>query len=482
VLAGGVALVALVADTALSAQQTDGKAPASLTKLAAPQVDVPRLKYTRFVMPNGLVVILHEDHSAPVVAVNLTYHVGSMDEPVGKRGLAHLFEHTMFGGSAHVAAGEHSRILQEVGGKPNGQTSNDKTVYTEEVPPNMLATALWLEAERMAFLPASLDSQRFELQRSEVINEYGLRFEASPAADDLAAESLLESLFPDPHPYHTGPIGIMAELKAATLDDVRAFFAKYYVPNNATLVLAGDFETADARKTVERYFGGLPGGAVVTHPMVPQTPLAGESRVVLEDRVANTQQLWIGWRGAPSKSKDRIALVALSAILTRGPTSRLWQALVTQHRLATPLPPINGSYDLAGVGIFQIVASPLGSASMTDIERVTDSVVADVRDHGVRTEELRRWLAAFTVNSVTRLQKASVRADLLGDGDVVYGDPGAELNDIDAARLLTPADIQRVARQYLVPGRVVMSIVPAGKVELRSKPDAPYRNVTPVKP
>ena len=446
---------------------------------ATPVIDLPKIAYTRFVLPNGLAVVLHEDHSAPIVVIHLDYHVGSKDEVPGKRGLAHLFEHMMFGGSAHVASGEHAQILRKSGATLiNAYTQNDQTAYFEQMPSHMLETALWLEAERMAFLPARLDSERFEREREAVQNEYALQAEDARSGF-LPAEAFIGGLFPDPSPYATLSMGVMAELKTTTVKDLRAFFDRYYVPNNATLAVAGDFTTAEARKMVERYFGGIPRRAAVTHPTVSPAPLSTETRLVLEDKRANTLQLWIGWRAGSTASTDRVALTALNAILTRGRSSRLNRALVDDKKLATGLPPgASGYFDLERAGIFQIVVAASPNAPMTEIEKVIDSVVAGVREKGVTADELRRWLASYTVSSMTRLQRIYIRDSLLVEGQLFQNNPSALFDDVAKARRLTPAELQRVARKYLVPGRVVLSVVPAGKLELRSKPSEPYVNRT----
>lgn len=477
-LTAGALLAATDALRAQADAKPSAKLPAKIS--AASGIDIPRIAYTRFVLPNGMVVVLHEDHSSPIAAVELNYHVGSRDEPVGKRGLAHLFEHMMFEGSANVGPQAHARIIQEAGGSGvNGHTWEDRTIYVERVPANILETVLWLEAERMAFLPARLDSARFESARAAVLNEYAQTFTNASAAGNLGFEAFLTALFPDPNPYHATVFGVMSELSTTSLHDVRGFFDTYYSPSNATLAIAGDFKAADVRKSVEKYFAGIPRRATVKHPKVPTAPLIRETRLVLEDRLANTQQLWVGWRAAPLTSSDRLPLTALAAILSRGTTSLLYKALVNERKMTVSLPEQASCYcELEDAGIFQLGVAATGTASLTEIERVMDSVVAAVRDAGVQPEELRRWLATYSVESVTRLQQDAQKAALLAEGEVFHRDPGALLNGMAAARRLTVADLHRVARKYLVPERVVMSIVPAGKLNLASKPNDAYVNVT----
>lgn len=461
--------------------QTDAKPKARLASVPATSaIDVPKIPYTRFALANGLDVIVHEDHTAPVVAIDLSYHVGSKDEVPGKRGLAHVFEHMMMEGSAHVEPGEQRRIVQESGGIDRARTFEDRTQYWTYVPSNMLETVLWLEADRMAFLPARLDSTRFERQREQVLNEYRQDFLAGgPAVNNLAGEAFLTGLFPDPHPYHVSVMGDMAELKTTSVADLRAFFDRYYVPNNAVLAIAGDVKTADVRTMVEKYFGGIPRKAAVTHPVVSKPTLIKETRLVLEDRTASAQMLWFGWIGVQSTDPDRVALTALSGILSGSPNSRLRHALIDARRLAISLPPDgNQHFDLENSGIFQIAVTAKPGDPMTEIERVTDSVIASVRERGVEASELRRWRAAFIVSKDIGLQTPRGEAFILGEGEIYHHNPVLSLTDIDAANRLTLADIQRVALKYLIPGRVVMSVVPVGKLTLISKPNEPYVNVT----
>jgi zinc protease len=476
--------VLLVASTSLAATtpiraQADAKSAVKVPGKAGATsaLDVPKIAYTRFVLPNGLTVVLHEDHSTPLVSVDLEYHVGSRDDTPGKRGMAHVFEHMMFNGSANVAPGEHMETLTRAGGqRVNAYTQTENTAFVETVPTNMLETALWLEADRMAFLPARLDSERFDRERDVIVNEYAAAAE-NPRVQLHTIETFLEGLFSDSNPYAFTSMGVMTELKTATVRDLRAFFNRYYVPNNATLAIAGDVTIADARKLVERYFGGIPRGAPVTHPAIPKTGLATETRLAFEDKGTTTPQLWIGWRGATTTSPDKVALLALNALLTRGRSSRLYRALIDEKKLATSLPPSqNGHWDLEESGIFQFVVAANANAPMTEIERVIDSVVADVRANGVTPDELRRWQASYTVGSITRLQRTYVRDSLLAEGQLMQHNPSALFDDVATARRLTPAELRRVARKYLIPGRIVLSVVPPGKLDLVSKPSEPYVN------
>src|SRR5438477_3442737 len=242
-----------------------------------------RVPYQTFTLPNGLQVIVHEDHSVPVVAVNMWYHVGSSDEKPGRTGFAHLFEHIMFMGSQHVPTGEFDRLLEAAGADNNGSTTEDRTNYYEDGPANALPLMLYLDADRMGFLLPEMTADKVDLQRGVVQNERRQSYENRPYG--LAEENILERLYPTNHPYHWPVIGSMADLQAATLADVRQFFQTYYTPNNASLAIAGDITPRAARELVERYFGQVPRGPAVARPAPPPVRLGADVYASLEDRV-----------------------------------------------------------------------------------------------------------------------------------------------------------------------------------------------------
>jgi zinc protease len=439
---------------------------------------LPKLPFTKFVMKNGLTVLLSENHAAPTVSVWMVYRVGRGDFDPGRTGFAHLFEHVMFEGSAHVARGEHSKLVKESGGATNATTWEDYTDYFDtDLPSNMLETALWLEADRMAFLPAALDSAHFDLARQSVYNEHTLRTVGVNVVPPgvLAAEAFATNLLPSSR-YSVPVFGYMEDLARSSVADVRSFFDRYYGPNNATLAISGDFKTASARALVEKYFGGIPARArpASAHPAI--APLAGEKRIALEDQYANTYRLWIGWHGASTKGADRMALSVLNSILAGGRGSRLSRAVTDAAKAGTVAESAHS--DLDDSGIFQIGVAGLPNASLTRLEQLVDSVTADVRDHGVSDIELKRWVATYVDTTLSSLQLNATRAKVLAEGQSLNGDPSAALNDIATVRRLTPADLQRVARQYLTGDRLVLSIVPKGKLDLVSKPELPYTNVT----
>jgi zinc protease len=288
------------------------------------------IAYTKTTLANGLDVILHEDHTLPIVAVNVWYHVGSKDERPGLTGFAHLFEHLMFEGSANHDHG-YFPPLQDAGAAVNGSTNADRTNYWEVVPTGALELALFLESDRMGFLLPALTEKKFTTQREVVINERRQNYENRPYG--LAGIAMTTALYPADHPYHWPTIGYTPDLRQATLDDVRDFFARHYHPGNASIALAGDIDSAAALALVERYFGELPAGPAVPRVSVPAGGLAGETRIVLEDRV-DRPRLYLAWRTPALFEEGDAALDVAADVLAGGKTSRLYRTLVHERRLA----------------------------------------------------------------------------------------------------------------------------------------------------
>ncbi|HEX8244290.1 MAG TPA: pitrilysin family protein [Longimicrobium sp.] len=440
-----------------------------------PTVDVPTLPLVRYTMPNGLTVLLSEDHSAPVVALTVWYHVGSKNEKPGRTGFAHLFEHMMFEGSENVGTGEHRRMIQAMGGTFNGSTTEDRTNYFETVPSNQLETAIWMEADRMATLLTRVNQERLDAEREIVKNERRLRVDNQPFG--VADEVTGAALFPATNPYSWPVIGSMADLSAASLEDVREFFRTYYSPNNATIAISGDIDIAKTREMLDRWFGPIPRGPAIERPRVAPTRLAAEKRLVLEDSRARLPQIQFTWPTVGRRSADRYALSAAASVLTLDRTSRLRKLLVYDRQLATGVFAFNNASEDAGY--FQISVQPRPNASLTEIEAVVDSVVAALGTAPLSADEVQRVKNFAAVGTVTGLQSRLARAEQLAAGLVFDGDPLSYRASIARQQAVTPADVQRVARQYLGAGRVVLSMVPAGKLDLVSRPQLPYTNVTP---
>ena len=430
---------------------------------SASAIKIPFESYT---LPNGLTVILAPDHTTPTVAVDVWYHVGSKNETVGRTGFAHLFEHVMFTGSGHVPYGLHDKLTEGIGGSNNGTTSNDRTTYYETVPSNYLEDQMWLESDRMGFLLDSLDLAKLNAQRDIVKNERRQSVDNQPYG--RAQEILAQATYPPTHPYSWDVIGSMADLSAASEEDVKNFFRLYYAPNNAILTIVGDFDPAIAKTWVTKYFGDIPRGKPVTRPSVQPVTLAKETRLVLEDRV-QVPRLYIQWPTVGEKGDDRFALDVLSSILTGPRTARLTKALVYDQQAAASVSAFQNSNE--DVGDFGIIITPRPDHSLTDLEAAADAIVAKMKADGPTAEEIQRATAGLELGFVSGLQSNLGKSFTLADGAGFHNDPGYFQKEYQHYLSVTPADVKRVANKYLTPGRVILSIVPMGKIDQASKPD-----------
>jgi zinc protease len=387
----------------------------------------------------------------------------------------------MFEGSENVGPGQHRIMVQSMGGSFNGSTTEDRTNYYEMVPANQLETALWMESDRMATLLTRLDQARLDAEREIVKNERRLRVDNQPFG--VANEVLGAALLPQGHPYSWPVIGSMADLSAASVDDVKDFFRTYYAPNNAVIAISGDFKTADAKRLLDRYFGAIPRGPALVRPSaaaLAAPPLAAEKRLVLEDNRVRLPQLQIAWPSVGGDHADRFALRALASVLTLDRTARLQKALVYDRQLATGVFAFNNANE--GGGYFTVFVNPRPNASLTEIERVVDSVVAAVQTAPLSAKEVQRFKNYNHVQTVTALQFTQAKAEQLAQGETLDRNPTSFVDDLAKYAAVTPADVQRVAKKYLGAGRVVLSMVPAGKLDLVAKPELPYVNATPGRP
>jgi zinc protease len=450
--------------------------PAS-SLVAQADFTIPRLPVERYVMPNGLTVILSPDHSANVAAVDIWYHVGSKNELPGRTGFAHLFEHVMFQGSQHIPYGVHFKTIENAGGQLNGSTWNDRTNYFEAVPSNELATALWLESDRMGFLLPALDQAKLDAQREVVKNERRERVDNVPFGSE--DEVISAAMYPPSNPYSWPVIGSMADLSAASLEDVRDFFKRYYAPTNATLVVTGDIDPAQAKKLIAEYFGPIPAGPAITRPVVSKVSLPAEKRLVLEDPRAKLPQLTITWPTVGDVDADNAPLTAVARILTQDRTSRLTKLLVYDRQLATRVSASQNGDDSENAGRFTISVTPRENVSLTDIENVIDSTLASLVQSPPDAKEVDRYKNFERVSAVIGIQSSLGKAEVLAEGQTFFGDPLHYVKEIEDALAVTPADVTRVVGEYLTSGRIVVSMVPSGKLDQVSKPSEPYTNVTP---
>jgi zinc protease len=429
---------------------------------AARAQSVPRLQYERTTLPNGLEVILHEDHSTPIVVVNTWYKVGSSDEKKGRTGFAHLFEHVMFMGSQNVPVGQFDKWLEAAGGNNNGSTTEDRTNYYESMPSNALPLALWLDADRMGNLLPVMDQAKLDLQRDVVKNERRERVDNVPYGK--ANETIRAALYPDDHPYQWPVIGSMADLGAASLDDVKQFFRTYYAPNNATLVIAGDFNRDSAVTWVRRYFGNIPRGPQMpARPVVPTVAVPRDTFLVLEDRVT-LPRLYETWESVRLFHPDDAALDVLADVLAGDKNSRLYKRLVFDMQVAQDVSARQNSGRLDGQ--FSITVTPKPGQTPTHMAELVAEEIGKIARDGVTPRELARSLNSRRAEFLDGLASVLGKSEQLAMYNYFAGTP--DYTQQDAARYdrVTAADVQRVAGQYLTKPKVVLTVVPQGKKEL----------------
>ena len=439
---------------------------AGTARLSAQTLRVP---YTTFTLPNGLQVLLHEDHSVPVVAVNTWYHVGSSDERAGRTGFAHLFEHIMFMGSAHVPTGEFDRLLEAAGADNNGSTTEDRTNYYEDGPANALPLMLYLDSDRLGFLLPEITADKVDIQRGVVQNERRQSYENRPYG--LAQENILQRLYPPTHPYHWPVIGSMQDLQAATLEDVRRFFQTYYTPNNATVAIAGDISPRDARALVERYFGDIPRGPAVTRTPPPPVHLTDGIAALLEDRV-QLPRVYDAWHTVKAFADDDAVLDVVANVLAGGRSSRLYRRLVYELQIATDVAAFQDGSRIDGK--FEIFATARPGHELAELQRVIDEELEKLAAEGPTAREVERARNTFEAQFLSRMERVGGfggKADQLNFYNYFVGSPDYFQKDLDRYGRVTTAGVQRAVKTYLTGAhRVVLSVVPQGKPELGVKP------------
>jgi zinc protease len=427
---------------------------------------IPDLKVQTYTLPNGLQVILHEDHTTPVVAVNIWYKVGSKDEKPGRTGFAHLFEHLMFQGSQHHDD-EYFGPLERIGADVNGSTSEDRTNYYETVPSNALELALWLESDRMGFLVPALSQAKLDNQRSVVKNERRQSYDNRPYGQ--AHEALLEALYPPGHPHHHSTIGSMADLSAASLDDVAAFFRTHYNPNNASLCIAGDFVPAEAKRLVEKYFGPIPVGPRFPRPAPNVPKLERPAHVTLSDQVS-LPRIELVWPTVPRGSADEPAIDVLAMILGGlDKENRLFRALVYDRQLAAEVGVSHATSVLAGEFSADIYALP--GQDLDAIVKIADAEIERLKTEGPSESEVIKAQNTRESENIVGLQSIEHRADFLNESSVNLGSPLGYKDEMRRLFRVTPADVKRVANQYLTAGRVRLDVIPGEKTERPAQVD-----------
>lgn len=426
------------------------------------RISVP---YTRFTLPNGLNVILHEDRTLPRVSVNVWYHVGSGREKPGRTGFAHLFEHIMFEGSGNVPEGKFDEWLEAAGGDNNGSTNPDRTNYYENIPSNALELALFLESDRMAYLLDAMSPQKVDGQRDVVKNERRQSYENRPYG--MASIILSENLYPPDHPNHWPTIGYMDDLSAASYEDVVDFFKRYYGPNNASLCIAGDIDVEKTKALVEKWFNEVPAGPHVL-PMNPvKAFLTAQKRLLFEDRV-QLPRLYMAWHTPAFLAPGDAELDILANVLAGGKNSRLYKRLVYELQIAQDVFAWQSSSALGST--FRIVSTARAGHTLAELEKVILEEVNKLTSESPSQFELQRAVNQYEASFLGRLERIGGfggKADQLNSYFFHTGNPDYFNEDLARYKALDPTDIRSVAQTYLNENaRVVLSIVPQGKKEL----------------
>lgn len=424
----------------------------------------PTVPFEKYQLPNGLTVILSEDHRLPQVAVDIWYHVGAANQAPGKSGFAHLFEHMMFSGAKHIGSSPF-KILEGVGtsagAMANGTTNFDRTNYFEVVPSTELPTALWLESDRMAFLLDTLDEKKLAVQRDVVSNERRQSYENRPYGTARLRECDL--FFPKPHPYYDCVIGTIAEIQSASMDDLRAFFRQYYAPNNASLSIVGNFDPAQAKALVEKYFGAIPRQPDPPRPDIAQPQLSGVVRETIQDQVAKIPRLDLGWVGVRQYDPDEAPGDVLAYILGGGKSSRLYQELVQKRQIAVDVSADDETEALGG--IFGVTVTVKQGHTVQEIEPVVDQILDDVRKNGVTADEVertKRVILAGMLRGLERIGGFGGKADMLDRYQTYQGDPGWLGKDLARYRAVTPDQVKAFAGKYLVTDRrAILDVEPS---------------------
>lgn len=424
------------------------------------------IPYKKYVMPNGMTILIHEDHSDPIVYVDVTYHVGSAREQQGRSGFAHFFEHMMFQGSKHVADEQHFKVVTEAGGTLNGTTNTDRTNYFEVLPSNQLEVALWLESDRMGFLLDSVTQNKFEVQRATVKNERGQRYDNAPYG--LVQEKLGEAMYPQGHPYSWTTIGYIEDLNRVDVNDLKRFYLRWYGPNNATITLAGDVTPEKALPLIEKYFGVIPKGPAVT-PMPKMPANLSETRYISYEDNVKFPMLVLAYPSVPSYDPDAMALNALSDFIAGNKSSVLQQYLVKTKK-AVSASTFSFERELSGLLVTQIRANK--EDSLSKLEKTVYDLLNDFEKKGITEQQLTAFKSATRSSFISSLTTVQGKGAMLAQYQTMTGNADLIKKQLEMLNKLTVQDVMNAYSKY-VKGKphVVLSVVPKGKPELVARPD-----------
>ena len=429
----------------------------------APKEAELKIDYEKYTLPNGLEVILSVDRSDPIVALAVQFHVGSNREELGRTGFAHLFEHMMFQQSENVGEDQFFKIIQNAGGDLNGGTSYDATTYYEVVPKNALEKILWLESDRMGYMINTVTQNAFEIQQNVVQNEKRQRVDNRPYGQTDAV--IAKNLYPVGHPYSWTVIGEMDDLMNATVADVKEFHGKYYLPNNATLVLAGDFDVVEAKKLIEKYFGEIQKGGDVADPITMPITLTETKKLYYEDNFARAAQFRMVWPTVADNDDDAYALSYLSELLSQGKKAPLYKVLEKEKKLTSSQYAYNYSRELAGT--FNIVVTANEGVSLQQIEDGIFEAFKEFDSVGFTQDDLERIKAGQETDFYNGISSILSKAYQLAYYNEYKGDPGYYLTDLEKTKSVTKEDILRVYNKYIKDKYyLATSFVPKGQVDL----------------
>ena len=421
------------------------------------------IPYEKYQLDNGLTLILSPDHSDPLVHVDITYHVGSAREEIGKSGFAHFFEHMMFQGSEHVGDQEHFRIITEAGGTLNGTTSKDRTNYFQTVPANQLEKMLWLESDRMGFLIDAVSQRKFEVQRDTVKNERAQNYDNRPYG--LIWEKMGEAMYPEGHPYSWQTIGYVEDLDRVNVNDLKAFFLRWYGPNNATLTIGGDIDVEQTLQWVKKYFGSIPRGPEVADAPKQPAVLTADKYITLEDRIRQPMVM-VGWPTTYQGEATQASLDSLASVLSNGKSGLLYQKLVKTEK-AIDAGAFHSCFELACNFYVYAMGDSGVKGNLTPIYHELMSVLDDLKEEGVPQQKLDQIIGSAEANAVFALQSVSGKVSQLALNQTYYDQPDRIEHDLGELRAVTPQSVTATYERFIEQKpKVILSVIPKGKKEL----------------